>query len=197
MCSLASQAHFSQQCSGRQLLGLRGQGVGPRQVTGAHTALDIVGELLQPLGLGVGLGQLRLGRSDLPCRFAQLTGQAQAGHLFGRQGLGRSGVRHACARCSLAGQPEGNSYADLGLAAAGVPMQAVVAMAQFQRRWRSPEAARSGAIRLGAAALAFALAGRNGALPCSVQRRAKGDAAGGGSGRRVGQGWEGGPGALR
>ena len=181
------------------MFGLCGQGVGTCQVAGAHAALDIVGELLQPLGLRVRLGAFGLRRGDLPCRFVQLTGQAQAGHLFGRLGLGRGGVRCACASCSLAGQPQGNSNADLGLAAAGIAMQAVVAMAQFQRRWRSPEAARGGAIRFGAATLAFALAGRDGALPCSVQRRAKGDAAGagGGSGRRVGQGWEGGPTALR
>jgi hypothetical protein len=51
--------------------------------------------LLQPLGLGVGLGQLGLGRGNLPCGFAQLTGQAQTARLFGRQGKCRGCVGSA------------------------------------------------------------------------------------------------------
>ncbi|KPF46013.1 hypothetical protein IP87_05025 [beta proteobacterium AAP121] len=69
-------------------------------------------------------------------------------------------------------------------------MQAVVAVAQLQSRRRSPEAARRGAKRFGTATLAFALAGRHGALPCRFERCTQAEAAGGGTGCACQ--WEGG-----
>jgi len=60
-------------------------------------------------------------------------------------------------------------------------LQAVAAVAQLQRRWRSPEAARSGALRFGATALAGALNCGDGALPGGIQGAAKGDFPGGGA----------------
>jgi hypothetical protein len=166
---LQALAHVELQCGRRQLFGLGGQRICTCQIASAHAAFDIVGELLQRLRLAVGLRSLGLRGRELPRGFAQFTGKAKAGHLFGRLCLGHRSLGGGRTGDSLARQPQRHGDTDLGFALASVALQAVVAVAQLQRRWSSPEAARSGAVGLGAAALAVSLAGRDGTLPSHVQ----------------------------
>ena len=95
----------------------------------------------------------------------------------------RRGVCAACPGGTLAGQPQGNCHVDFGLTLARVVLQPIVAVAHSDRRRPCPQAPCGAAVCIGAAALAIALAGSNGALPGCIERRAKRDAGSGWAGR--------------
>ena len=156
------------------MLCLGRQAVGAGQIASTHPALHVVSQLPQRQGLGVGLGHVGLQAGQLPGRLAELAGQTQARHLLGSLRLCCGGVRSAGTGRPLARQPERHGEGDLGFAPAGVAVEAVVAVAQLQRRRCGPEPGGAGAFHVGTAALAVGLTRSDGALPRGVEGGAQG-----------------------
>ena len=149
--------------------------------------LSLVGSVS---GAYINLRDLDRQAGPCPSLLAQLASQLQSRRLLGRGRLRRGRSGHALVRITLAGEPQWQSDAQLSLAGAIIALQAVVAMAQGERRRGCPQGPGGEALGVGATQLPLGFPGHDGALPgsiqCDTQRHALG-----GEGRLGGGGRQG------